>query len=416
MTPASIVVIGGILKINRTNTTIVAISICQFILWGTLYSSFTLFIEPVHRDLNFGTTFIVTSFSIALGVSGLCAIPIGKWVDRRGGFIPLSIGSAISSVLLFALSINKNPVVFVAIWIGLGVTMAAVLSQTAYATFVQMGMAVGRKAVLYCSLGTAASAAFFLPLCSYLITSIGWQETLRVLAALNFLCAIIHFVHVPRANFNFAEVDSSSRSSTLLHDRSRQLFLILVAFGANSATAAVLAVHLVPLLLWGNYSMNEAVLAAALVGPAQILIRVLMVGKLSEKISYYGLGIYAMGFQIVSLFVLVVSITFFSSISLLFIFSILNGLSLGAGLLSRALITTEFFDVQEYGITQGYIQSASMMARAVAPAAFAFVMSTFDTRISLYFLLALGAISFLAISMLKGKAFPPIDPTPVDMN
>ncbi|BEP57165.1 MULTISPECIES: MFS transporter [unclassified Variovorax] len=405
------------MRIKRLGIAIAAISICQFILWGTIYSSFTLFIDPIHRELGWGKTFIVTSFSIALGVSGLCAIPIGKWVDRWGGFFPLSVGAALSSVLLLALSVNENPMIFAVAWIGLGVAMAAVLSQTAYAVFVQMGMEIGRKAILYCSLGTAASGAVFLPLCSYLIAEFGWRDSLRVLAALNLLCAALHLAYVPRRHPDFIAADSSSRPprSPLLA-RNRQLLLMLAAFGTNSAISAVLAVQLVPLLLWGNYSMHESVLTAALVGPAQILIRVLMVGRLSQKISYYGLGVCAMGFQAISLIALSVCIAFSPGTTLLYIFSILNGLSLGAGLISRALITTEFFEAQAYGAAQGYIQSATMLARAVAPAFFAFIMNSLEVGLSLYFLLTLGAISFLSMAMLKGKIFPALTPASVDTN
>ena len=59
------------------------LAVAQTISWGILYYALTVLMLPTQRDLGFSTATLTGAFSLALAVTGIAAVPIGRWVDRR---------------------------------------------------------------------------------------------------------------------------------------------------------------------------------------------------------------------------------------------------------------------------------------------------------------------------------------------
>ena len=56
----------------------------ETISWGILYYAFAAFLVPMQQELGWSTATLTGAYSLALLVSGLAAIPVGRWVDRHG--------------------------------------------------------------------------------------------------------------------------------------------------------------------------------------------------------------------------------------------------------------------------------------------------------------------------------------------
>ncbi|HMK68743.1 MAG TPA: MFS transporter, partial [Stellaceae bacterium] len=100
-----------------------ALALAQLVSWGAIYYGFTLFVVPMEAELHWGRTAINGALSLGLLISGFAAFPVGTWIDRRGGRLVMSLGSALGALLLVAWSFVEDIKVFYAIWIGLGVVM-----------------------------------------------------------------------------------------------------------------------------------------------------------------------------------------------------------------------------------------------------------------------------------------------------
>src|SRR4051812_43447846 len=93
--------------------------------WGVQYSAFSVFLLPIEDRLGWSRSQMTGAFSLSLLVSGLAAIPIGRWLDRNGPRALMTAGSVTACLLVLALSQVTHLWQFYLVWIGLGLTMAA---------------------------------------------------------------------------------------------------------------------------------------------------------------------------------------------------------------------------------------------------------------------------------------------------
>lgn len=109
-----------------------ALAVTQSVGYGVLYYTFSVMITPMERELGWSRGEISGAFSLSLLLSGLVAIPVGRFVDTHGARGVMTVGSSFAVVLLFAWSLVTNLRVFYLIQAGLGLVMAAVLYEVAF--------------------------------------------------------------------------------------------------------------------------------------------------------------------------------------------------------------------------------------------------------------------------------------------
>ena len=89
--------------LNRDLLRLVApLAVAQIVSWGSMIYSFPLFLEPMEGELGWSRTELTGAYSLSLLVAGLCAFPVGWWIDRHGGHWPMTLGSILAALLLFA--------------------------------------------------------------------------------------------------------------------------------------------------------------------------------------------------------------------------------------------------------------------------------------------------------------------------
>jgi hypothetical protein len=49
-----------------------------------LADAFGVFLVPIQQDLGWSPTALTGVYSLAIMVSGVAAIPVGRWLDRHG--------------------------------------------------------------------------------------------------------------------------------------------------------------------------------------------------------------------------------------------------------------------------------------------------------------------------------------------
>src|SRR5690606_23281165 len=61
---------------------VVWLSLAQLITWGSVFYTFAVLLEPVERELGLTRAQSSLAFSLALFAEGVCAWPVGRWIDR----------------------------------------------------------------------------------------------------------------------------------------------------------------------------------------------------------------------------------------------------------------------------------------------------------------------------------------------
>src|SRR5215212_10094634 len=81
---------------------VATLGVTETISWGILYYSFSVFLPVMEADLGWSRGEMSGAFALATLVSGLCAAPVGRWLDAHGPRLLMTLGSAIGSILILS--------------------------------------------------------------------------------------------------------------------------------------------------------------------------------------------------------------------------------------------------------------------------------------------------------------------------
>ncbi|QFU15938.1 MFS transporter [Microvirga thermotolerans] len=349
-----------------------ALSLTQLVSYGSIFYAFALFIEPMGQELGWSRSALTAAYSLALASSALTAVPVGRLIDLGHGRAVMTGGSASAALLLVLWSRIESYPLFVLVWIGLGTCMSAVLYEPGFAILARrLGPLLARRGITAMTLVGGFASTVFIPLTHLLIDSLGWRSTLLVLAGLNLgVCALLHALVIPpsagRPGLPAAPADRKPAADLRPLLRNPSFWCFVATSIAQGMISTGMPLHLIPLLIERGFTLDAAVAAFSIVGPAQVAARLAMaVGE--RSVSIWSLGILTMLFSAMAFTLL----PFIPPGSwLVALFAGLYGASNGMMTIVRALLPPELFGRENYGAVQGMIAMPVRIAMAATPFAF----------------------------------------------
>ena len=130
-------------------------------------------------------------------MAGLCSIPVGAWIDRGHGRKLMTGGSLLAAVLLMVWSRVESLPVFYALLIGLGAAQAVILYEPGFAVITRVYGPRYKQAILLMTFLGGLASTFGIPFTQFLVERVGWRASLEVLAAINVVVALMHWLFVP---------------------------------------------------------------------------------------------------------------------------------------------------------------------------------------------------------------------------
>ncbi len=366
-----------------------ALGLTATVSYGILSYGFAAFITPMGAGLGWSKAQITGAFSLAQLVAGGAAIPVGRWVDRHGARGLMTGGSLLAALLLVAWSQVRSLAAFYALWALMGVAMAAVLYEPAFAviaTWFRRGRS--RALTVLTFLGGFASV-IFVPLATALVAREGWRTALLILAALYAALTIIPHALVLRRRPEdvglapdggtvarrraAAEEIATGHGAAEVHAdaaahaaraavRSPAFRWITAAFTLSGLATTAVSVHLVPLLLERGYG-------AAFAGGAMGLLGLM---ALPGRLVFTPLGgRWSRGAVTASIFALsalavAVLLTTRGTVGV-WVFVTLFGAGFGAITPARAALVGDLVPPSAYGRVSGRLALTVALARAAAP-------------------------------------------------
>jgi MFS family permease len=254
----------------------VGLSIAQIISWGSIFYGFSVLLGPIEQEMHWGRDAIVGAFSLSVLVTGLGAAPVGVMLDRYGGRRVMALGSIGAALIFLLMSQVQSIAAFYVAWAALGCAAAMLLYEPAFAVIYEVYGANARNALTALTLMAGFASTIFWPLTNTLVGVLGWRNTLVALGAMNFLvCFPLHALAIPRRDITGKTKPSKTIPLPSHHPkeilRLRAFWLLALSFIANIFAFACLSVHLIPLLQEKGFAAQTAVWLAALVGPMQVL-------------------------------------------------------------------------------------------------------------------------------------------------
>ena len=368
-----------------------ALSVTETVSWGILYYAFAVFLLPMREELGFSTAQMTGAFSLALALSGVTGIAVGRYLDARSPRALMTAGSVAGVVLVLAWSRIEGLAAFYALWVGIGLVMATVLYEPAFVVLAKWFPAAGqrRQALTALTLVAALASFIFLPLSQALIDAHGWRDALVILALI--LAAITIPIHAfvlrpaPAARSEARAAPSTSASDAL---RSAPFWLLSAAFFLATFTGIAMTVLAVPYLVGRGYSAPFAAFAVGLIGFSQIPGRVLFatVGRRlpPQWTTAAVFGLIAGGIALlVGVHGTVAAITGL----------VVLGMGNGMTTLARATLIADRYGAGAYGTIGGVAAFFTTGARAGGPVTAAVYAAAVGYTTLLWTLAALGVVA-----------------------
>ena len=378
-----------------------ALGVAQICSWGSLYYSFPLIAEAMGTELGWPKTQLYGAVTLGLILAGVVIYPVGVAIDRGYGRWVMAGGSILAGGLLIAWSQVSSLLLFYGIFAGIGSLHAATLYEPAFAVVTKrMGADRARRGITTLTLWAGFASTVFVPLIQLLLEQVGWRGTLIALGSLNIILCGSLYAAVIRPSRDVTPPVSSQTNSLRLTGhravswalRSVVFWALALAFVAYAATVSAFMFHLYPLLLERGLAPSAVVTVLAVIGPAQVVGRIVILLLASQA------SIQMMGSLVVAIFPLVLfGIANLPPVPLILIgIAALYGAANGVMTIVRGLAVPEMLTRQAYGTLNGALVAPALIAQAVAPVSAAALWATTGSYDAVLIALLVGSLIFAA--------------------
>lgn len=348
------------------------LGIAQICSYGTIYYAFPLVIVVMQRELGWSKTDVYGALTIGLLLAAALAYPVGLAIDRGYGKRVMIWGSLTAAVLFIAWSFVQSLFIFYLIAAAMGALQAAILYESAFALLARrVGPQHSRAGITTITLWAGFASTVFIPLEQFLIDGWGWRASLWVLALVNIVCAAGYWYWIKpeldavNSAHQGSKAENIARDKNIVNDalHSAVFWLLLVALTAYSMVFSVFTFHMYPMLLDKQLPTNEVVWAISIIGPGQVLGRII-ISRFASRVSMRTLGSIMLSvFPFVFATFLLDSLSFQLVAALFGIYGLANGIFT----IVRAQVVPEMLSAHAYGALNGLITVPTIIARAIGP-------------------------------------------------
>ncbi len=352
---------------------VVTLGCTEAISYGVLYYAFAVFLKPMQADLGWSRSLLTGAFSLALLLSGVAGLAVGRWLDFHGPHILMTFGSIGAAALTFAWSQTHSLLAFYLTWCAIGLIMSAVLYEPAFWVVATRFDRRRGRALTVLTFVAGFASVIFVPLAGALVQAQGWRGALVTLAAILAIVTIpahglalraprhprLRPLPDPTTQRKATSEYNATRAQAL---RSASFWWLSLAFFLITLSSAALAAHLVPLLTERGYS---PLIAASIVGafglaalPGRLIFTPLGDRFPREYVNTLLFLLHALG---------LIALLTVPGLAGVVLFVALFGTAFGAVTPARAGIVAAMYGSANYGQINGVIAFAMTLARAVGP-------------------------------------------------
>ncbi len=367
---------------------ILALGTTQTLAWASSYYLPALLADPMARDLGVSSNWIFGAFSASLVISALLGPRIGRQIDLVGGRQVLSASSLTIAAGLVLLGVSQSVTVMAIAWLVLGLGMAMGLYDAAFAALGRIYGTEARGSITGITLMAGFASTVGWPLTAWGLAHIGWRDTCFAWAAANILIGLpLNFFMLPTIKGGKQAASTAEKPHVPLD---RTMILLAFVFAAVWTVTGAMAVHFPRILETMGATHVEAIAAGALIGPAQVVARILEASFLSRFHPLWSTRLacltHPLGAAVVAIFGAPAASAF----------ALLHGSGNGILTIARGTLPLSIFGPKDFGYRLGIIGAPARMAQAVAPLAFGLLIDVMGTKV----LMVSSALSLSALAAL----------------
>ncbi|MCY4145851.1 MAG: MFS transporter [Chloroflexi bacterium] len=372
-----------------------ALAVTETVSYGVIFYAFSVFITPMEAELGWSRAQLTGAFSLSLLITGLVGVPVGYWLDKRGGRLLMTAGSIGATLLVALWSQVQTLPEFMLIMTLLGFCGAAVLYEPAFAVIATWFARQRGAAMAVLTFVAGFSSTLFVPLSDALLVAQGWRGAVLSLAILLGAVTIpLHAVLLrgkpqdlglqPDGALTAAQPSQRQAIDLRAVLRSRFFWILTLAFALSTLSISAVRIHFIPLLISVGIHPTSAAWASGAIGVMQVAGRMIFAPverHFSSKTMVA--GVFAL--LAVSLGTLLLG----KSGWLIALFVALFGMAVGTHTLARPLIVADSYGAAYYGRISSAIVIVLTVMSTSAPFAAGVIFDVFGNYDAML-LLALG--------------------------
>jgi len=378
--------------LKPTTRLTIRLGITQIISWGSGFYIPAVLAVPISASLKITTELFFWAFTVSLLVSGLLGPRIGKFIDRLGGRKVLPYGSIAFFIGLALLATATEPIQLFAAWFFIGIGGSMGNYDAAFATAVNFFGNKSNAVIAGITVFAGFSSTISWPLTSLLFNQFGWREAIWFWAVSHLLISLPLHLTIPRAERK--EIPDMTGPIKKMIKRKFRFDPLLLVFALMFALEGFIVSSVnttLPFMLGElGASVELALLASVLLGPFQVLARVLLVamGPRATPIMVAAISIAAHPLGVIFIWV-------FGEAGLL-PFVILHGIGVGLNPFIRGSLPLLFFGADRFGQRQGYIMMPSKILSALSPTLLT-LMLLVNPQLAIFATFSMGFVSALLL-------------------
>jgi len=378
---------------------ILALGTTQTLAWASSYYLPAILADPIGRDLGVSSNWIFAAFSASLVIAAVIGPRVGRQIDLVGGRQVLSISNLTLAAGLALLGCATSIPMLVMAWLLLGAGMGLGLYDAAFGALGRIYGDKARRPITGITLLAGFASTVGWPLTAWGLDTIGWRDTCLAWAAAHILIGLpLNFFMLPAVR------DAKTAVAAAVKPRipiDRTMILLAFAFAAAWSVTGAMAAHLPRILEAAGATTLQAVAAGALIGPAQVLARIVEASLLSRYHPLVSTRLACLAHPLGA------AILALAGGGAAGVFAIFHGAGNGILTIARGTLPLAMFGPQNYGYRLGLIGAPARMAQAAAPLAFGLLIDSMGSRVLIVSsALSLAALAALALLRPQRPATP----------
>jgi predicted MFS family arabinose efflux permease len=420
------------MRLSHPTATVLKLGSAQTLAWASSYYLPAMLASAMARDLGLEVATVFAAFSVALLISAVLGPRAGRAIDTWGGRPVLAASNLVFALGLALIGSAQGSVGLFLGWAVVGIGMAGGLYEAAFASLVCLYRSDARRMITGITLIAGFASTVGWPVSAALEAWIGWRGTCWVWAGLHLVlglplnlwlpqrdarsarpkaldplrCATTSAVVATASAFPPAAAAPSASSAAAACacppsfvppaaseqpavSRSTAGLLALV-FAITWFISTAMAAHLPTLLSRSGVDLATALVAGALMGPAQVAGRLLEFGLLRHVHPLHSARLAA------SLHPVGAGALALMGAPAALAFALLHGAGNGVLTIAKGTLPLALFGPNAYGERQGVLMVPARLAQALAPWLFGWAVAHWGAG-ALWLSVVLGSVSCLAL-------------------
>ncbi len=388
------------------------LGLSQTLNWGSSFYLPAVLAHPMASNLGLAPPMVYLAFSGALVVSALVGPAAGRAIDRHGGRPVLMGCNLLFALGLLLLALAQGPLGLFAGWAVLGLAMGAGLYEAAFATLVRLYGHAARNPITGITLIAGFASTVGWPLSAWMLSRYGWRGACLGWAGLHLVLGLPLNALLPRRGPVVADsavaispapatqaasanpAGSADAAATMQPASPWLIGMLSVFFAVSLFVGTAWATHLPQLLHSVGITLAVAIGVGALVGPAQVVGRLLEFGVLRRVHPLLSARLAALTHPLGIAALLLLGAPAAA------LFAVLHGAGNGILTIAKGTLPLVLFGAQGYGARQGWLMLPARVAQASAPFVFGLALDSWG-RGALWLSGGLGLLAFTALQLIR---------------